>query len=544
MKIISGKGVSSGIATGRIWCYIPHKSIISSLPIIDTEYEIERLKQACTIVLLQLQGLEEKVRNDIGDEAAQLFSAHQLMLMDEDFQQEIQEAINIKHANAAYAVKQAGELFSGLFSKMDDPYFKARATDVRDIAERIITALEGNSRQESQQPAGMVILYADDLTPSETVLLDREHITAIVTRLGSVNSHSSILARAMGIPAIAGLELTEFSTNWDGLEAIVDGDTGHLYLSPDLSTNQSYKHKMLLRYQAKQEMLKQRDTPAITMCGQHVELYANIGSLTEVAAAIENGAEGIGLFRSEFLYLGRSDLPQEEEQFSVYRSVAEGMKGKRVIIRTLDLGADKQTDALSLDKEDNPALGCRAIRLCLARPELLVVQLRAILRASIYGRIAIMFPMITSVWEINALKIIYKQCQEQLEKEGIAYRTDLEIGIMIETPAAAIISDLLASEVDFFSIGTNDLTQYTLAADRQNPLIEPYSDPTHPALLRLIKLVCNNAHRQKIWVGICGELAADLTITKYLLQLGIDELSVSPPSLLPLKKTIQHLNLT
>lgn len=545
MKIISGKGVSPGIASGRLWCYVPHKNVISSQLVSDPELEVQRLEQACSMVLLQLQELEEKARNDIGEEAAQLFAAHQLMLLDEDFQQEMQKTINIQHSNAAYAVKLAGDLFAGQFSEMEDPYFQARAADVRDITERIITVLSGYSelKLESQQPGGVVILYAEDLTPSETVQLDRRHISAIVTRLGSVNSHSAILARAMGIPAIAGLELAGFSVDWDGMDVIVDGNKGQLYLRPDASTNQSFRDKLYLQQQLRQEMLKQKDAPAITKCGKHIKLYANIGSLPELTTAIENGAEGVGLFRSEFLYLGRSDLPGEEEQFSVYRTVAEGMAGKRVIIRTLDLGADKQTDALPLDKEENPALGCRAIRLCLARPELLVVQLRAILRASAYGRIAIMFPMVASLWEIHALKRLYRQCQEQLETEGVTYRDDIEIGIMIETPAAAIISDLLAPEVDFFSIGTNDLTQYTLAVDRQNPLLEPYSDPSHPALLRLIKLVCNNAHRQNIWVGICGELAADLTITEYLLQFGIDELSVSPPSLLPLKKTIQHLNL-
>lgn len=541
MQIVAGKAVSSGIARGQIWCYRPAKSQVSPETIDSPRQELAKLERACSTALIQLQALEDKVRAETGEETAQLFAAHQLMLLDDDFQQEIREAIGEQKLSAAWAVEQAGELFANQLAAMDDAYFQARAADVRDVAGRLVAILCGHQACGLQQPDGEAILLADDLTPSETVQLDRQRIAGIVTRQGSANSHTAILARAMGIPALVGLELAELPSAWDGLEAVIDGNRGRICLTPDGETRQRYKEELEQQARRRETLLAAKDEPAITRCGRRIALYANIGSAQELATALDNGAEGIGLFRSEFLYLGREDLPGEEEQFAAYRAVAEGMNGKRVIIRTLDLGADKQTAALRLAKEDNPALGCRAIRLCLSQPELLITQLRAILRASAWGRIAIMFPMVASLWEVRALKALYQQCRQQLDAEGIPYRADIELGIMIETPAAALTGDLLAPEVDFFSIGTNDLTQYTLAVDRQNQALAPYGDPTHPALLRLIEQVCAHAYQHGVWVGVCGELAADLALSEYFIRLGVAELSVSPPALLPLKKAIQQI---
>ncbi len=542
MQILQGKAVSPGIALGTAWIYQPAKVEIGPEPAVDPQRELARFERALAEALAQLRGLEDKVRLDTGEDHAQLFVAHQLMLQDEDFQQTIRDNIGGQGVNAAWAVSQAGELFASQLAAMDDAYLQMRAADVMDVTARLIAILGGGRIEQPEQPAGEVILFADDLTPSETVQLDRQRIMAIVTLKGSANSHTAILARAMAIPALVGLDMPALPIQWRGKEAIVDSESGCVYLCADDATKRLYQGRLSRRRRERENLLAIRDRPAITRCGRRINLYANIGSVADLAAARDNGAEGIGLFRSEFLYLGRSELPGEQEQYAAYRAVAEGMGGRRVIVRTLDLGADKQADYLQLEPEDNPALGCRAIRLCLARPELLITQLRAILRASVYGRVAIMFPMITAVWELRALKAIYLQCRAQLDSEGIAYRPDIELGVMIETPAAALIGDLLAPEVDFFSIGTNDLTQYTLAVDRQNRALERYDDPVHPALLRLITQVCDQAHRQGIWVGICGELAANPDMSEFFIRLGIDELSVSPTAILPLKKTIQQLN--
>ncbi|HEY0207699.1 phosphoenolpyruvate--protein phosphotransferase [Acerihabitans sp.] len=543
MQILQGKAVSPGIALGTAWIYHPVQVTVAPEPVANPQQELARFALACADALAQLRVLEDKVRLDTGEENAQLFVAHQLMLQDEDFQQTVRDTIDGQGVNAAWAVNQAGALFAGQLAAMEDAYFQARAADVLDVTARLIAILGGERTEPAEQPAGEAILFAHDLTPSETVQLDRRRIMAIVTLKGSANSHTAILARAMNIPALVGLDTPALPTQWQGQHVIVDSESGRVYLGADSATTRHYRYKLSQRQQERQRLLSVKDQPAITRCGRRVNLYANIGSVADIAAARDNGAEGIGLFRSEFLYLGRQELPGEQEQFAAYRAVAEGMAGQRVIVRTLDLGADKQADYLQLAPEDNPALGCRAIRLCLARPELLITQLRAILRASVYGRVAIMFPMITAVWEVWELKQLYQQCRAQLDNEGIAYRPDIELGIMIETPAAALIGDLLAPEVDFFSIGTNDLTQYTLAVDRQNPALERYDDPVHPALLRLITQVIDQAHRHGIWVGICGELAANPDMSEFFLRLGIDELSVSPAALLPLKKTIQLLDL-
>lgn len=543
MMLFKGKSLSSGVAIGKIKTYSPEKIDLLPTKINDIENELNTLKLSFERTISQLIELEEKARVNAGDEAAELFISHQLMLQDEDFINCIKSIIINERTNAAWAVQLIGLKFAKQFSEMDDEYFRERAADVIDVSHQIISFIRNVNHGLMINSDDRYILIADDLTPSETIKLNRTSILAIVTRLGSANSHTAILARALDIPAVVATSMASIENDWQGLEAIVDSENGNIYIDPDMATFSKFKQALNVQSKRKKQLLALRDEPAITQCGRRVKLYANIGSVEDVSSAVENGAEGIGLLRSEFLFLGRTNLPSEDEQFHAYRSIVEGMNGKRVIIRTIDLGADKQAEYLKLPVEDNPAMGCRAIRLCIERPEMLITQLRAILRASAFGRVAIMYPMITAVWELELLKSYHLHCCDQLLSEGIAFDNEIEVGIMIETPASALISDLLAKEVDFFSIGTNDLAQYTLAVDRQHPALERYNDPMHPALLKLIEQTCSNAHKNGIWVGICGELAVNPKMSEFFINSGVSELSGSPAALLPLKEKIKSINI-
>ena len=539
MQIYKGKSVFGGIAIGKISVYSKAEQQVKRLKIENVEKEVERYHEATATAIQQLQELYDKALREVGEANAAIFEIHQMMLEDDDYAESIENMIQMQKVNAEYAVAQTADNFARMFSLMDDDYMKERAADVKDISERLLTVLQGEESQgvESQEPS---IIVADDLAPSETVQLDKDKVLSFVTVHGSLNSHSAILARTMGIPALVGTKLPVDDTV-NGKLGIVDGTNGIIYVDPDEVTLGKMKEFQKIELEKKKLLETLKGKENITLDGQKILLYANIGNTKDLATVLQNDAGGIGLFRSEFIYLEREDYPTEEEQFQIYKAVAETMAGKRVIIRTLDIGADKQCDYFKMEEEENPAMGCRAIRICLKRPEIFKTQLRALFRASVYGKIAIMYPMITSVKEIQRIKDIVSQVKAELEEQGVEYR-EPEQGIMIETPAAVMISDQLAKEVDFFSIGTNDLTQYTLAIDRQNTALDEFYDPHHPAVLRMISMVVNNAHKAGIWAGICGELGADRELTKEFLVMGVDELSVSPGNILPIRKIVRETN--
>lgn len=539
MQIYKGKSVFGGIAIGKISVYSKAEQQVKRLKIENVEKEVERYHEATATAIQQLQELYDKALREVGEANAAIFEIHQMMLEDDDYAESIENMIQMQKVNAEYAVAQTADNFARMFSSMDDDYMKERAADVKDISERLLTVLQGEESQgvESQEPS---IIVADDLAPSETVQLDKDKVLSFVTVHGSLNSHSAILARTMGIPALVGTKLPVDDTV-NGKLGIVDGTNGIIYVDPDEVTLGKMKELQKIELEKKKLLETLKGKENITLDGQKILLYANIGNTKDLATVLQNDAGGIGLFRSEFIYFEREDYPTEEEQFQIYKAVAETMAGKRVIIRTLDIGADKQCDYFKMEKEENPAMGCRAIRICLKRPEIFKTQLRALFRASVYGKIAIMYPMITSVKEIQRIKDIVTQVKAELEEQGVEYR-EPEQGIMIETPAAVMISDQLAKEVDFFSIGTNDLTQYTLAIDRQNTALDEFYDPHHPAVLRMISMVVNNAHKAGIWAGICGELGADRELTKEFLVMGVDELSVSPGNILPIRKIVRETN--
>ncbi|MCI8826816.1 MAG: phosphoenolpyruvate--protein phosphotransferase [Lachnospiraceae bacterium] len=535
MQIFYGKSVFGGIAIGKIKVYQKGKQQIKRIRVEDSKRERERYEEAKQEAIRQLKGLYDKAVREVGEANAMIFEIHQMMLEDDDYNESVENIINTQKVNAEYAVGMTSDNFSQMFSAMDDEYMRERAADVKDISERILSILNGsaNGGVNSDEP---VIILADDLAPSETVQLDKDKILSFVTVHGSVNSHTAILARTMGIPALIGTELPLDETV-DGKLAVVDGIKGCVYVEPDEETLAQMQEKQKKETE-KKELLKQlKGKENITLDGKKIMLYANIGNIKDLAMVLKNDAGGIGLFRSEFIYLEKDNFPTEEEQFQIYRTVAETMAGKRVIIRTLDIGADKQCDYFKLAHEENPAMGVRAIRICLTREDVFKTQLRALFRASAYGKIAIMYPMITSLWEVKKIQEIVSEVKTELDKQNIEYGNP-EQGIMIETPAAVMVSDELAKHVDFFSIGTNDLTQYTLAVDRQNTELDMFYDAHHPAVLRMIKMVVENAHKAGIWAGICGELGADTELTKDFLKMGVDELSVSPGSILPLRKII------
>ena len=539
MQVYHGKSVFGGIAIGKISVFSKKEHRIVRVKISDIDAELARFEVAKQTVLTQLAALYEKACREVGEANAAIFEVHQMMLEDDDFIDSVKNIITTQQVNAEYAVGLTADNFANMFSAMDDEYMRGRAADVKDISERLISILKGSAdgRLDAEEP---VIVLAEDLAPSETVQMDKDKILSFVTVHGSVNSHTAILARTMGIPALVdtGLTLTE---DMDGKESIVDGFDGVIYIEPDEETYERLLKRKKEEDEKKELLLTLKGKEDVTQDGRHVMLYANIGSTGDLAMVLKNDASGIGLFRSEFIYLESDDFPSENEQFQIYKSVAETMAGKRVIIRTLDIGADKKIEYFNLDVEENPALGYRAIRICLSQPEIFKTQLRAILRAGVYGNIAVMYPMITSVDEVRKIKEIMNEVKSELKEQGIAYADVLE-GIMIETPAAAIISDLLAKEVDFFSIGTNDLTQYTLAIDRQNSKLDNIYDAHHPAVLRMIQQTIENGHKAGCWVGICGELGADMTLTETFLKMGIDELSVSPTFVLPIRKLIREMS--
>ena len=537
MITIQGKGVSAGVGVGPLYFYRRATVEIHNTTVEDTDAEWHRFKGAQTGAVEQLGVLAEQARAEAGDEAAMLFETHQMMAEDLDYEEAIEDLILNQKLNAEAAVSQVAEQFAAMFAAMDDTYMQARAADVQDVSQRIIGILCGvvQGGIASDVP---VLLAADDLAPSETIQLDKSKILGFITAGGSGSSHTAILARTMGIPAIVGMG-DALKPEYEGRQAIADGSTGALVIDPDDETRDRLlkKREEQLRLQRLLETLKGQEN--VTKDGKTVRIYCNIGSPEDVHAVQVNDGGGIGLFRSEFLYLNTKDYPTEDEQFNAYKQVLSDMDGKEVIIRTLDIGADKQIGYFNLPKEDNPAMGMRALRICLNRPEIFRVQLRALFRASAYGKLGIMFPMVTSVWEVREAKRMCEEVKRDLKHEGIPYSDDVKIGVMIETPAAAVISDRLAKEVDFFSIGTNDLTQYTLACDRQNNDLGRFYNPHHPAVLRLIRMVTENAHKNGIWVGICGELGADLTLTETFLAIGVDELSVTPRAVLPLRNAVR-----
>ena len=537
MQIYEGKSVFGGIAMGRICVYKKDQQQVRRQEIEDTEAECARYRNARDEALKQLQELYDKALGEVGEENAAIFEVHQMMLEDDDYNESVEDLIRTEQVNAEYAVATTGDNFAGMFAAMDDEYMRGRAADVKDISGRVLGILNGASTAEvtADEPA---IIVADDLAPSETVQMDKSKVLSFVTVHGSLNSHTAILARTMSIPALVGTNLTP-DTSVDGKFAVVDGTAGKLYVEPDAKTMKELEQRQREFLEQKELLETMKGKETVTPDGQKMMLYANIGNTNDLATVIQNDAESIGLFRSEFIYLERDHFPTEEEQFEIYKQVAETLAGKRVIIRTLDIGADKQCDYFELEKEENPAMGCRAIRICLTRPEVFKTQLRALFRASAFGKIAIMYPMITSVEEVRKIREIVAEVKAELDVQSIEYG-EVEQGIMIETPAAVMISDLLAEEVDFFSIGTNDLTQYTLAIDRQNTKLDMFFDPHHPAVLRMIRMVVENAHKKGIWVGICGELGADMELTREFLAMGVDELSVSPGRILPLRKLIRE----
>ena len=541
MQIYNGKSVFGGIAIGKISVYQKKEQQVKRVKIEDPDQEMARYEKAKAEGIRQLQGLYDKALREVGEANAAIFEVHQMMMEDDGYNESVENIIRSQGVNAEYAVATTGDNYAQMFSAMDDDYMRERAADVRDISERLLTILNGEdtSSVDADEPK---IIVAEDLAPSETVQLDKDKVLSFVTVKGSLNSHTAILARTMAIPALVNTSMS-LEGEMDGRLGIVDGANGTFYVDPDEATLEEMKKRQEEDLSRKQLLLTLKGKENVTLDGQKVMLYANIGNIKDLATVIQNDAGGIGLFRSEFIYLEKEDFPTEEEQFQIYRQVAQTMAGKRVIIRTLDIGADKQCDYFHMEHEENPALGCRAIRICLTRPEIFKTQLRALFRASAFGKIAIMYPMITSVQEVRRIKEIVEEVKAELTSQGVEFG-EPEQGIMIETPAAAIISDDLAKEVDFFSIGTNDLSQYTMAIDRQNPKLDLFFDPHHPAVLRMISMVVENAHKAGIWTGICGELGADQSLTKEFLAMGVDELSVSPGSILPLRKIILETNVT
>lgn len=537
MEKYTGKSIFKGIAIGKILFYQKGEQPVKRVKIEDTAEQIKRYEDARAKAAEQLQGLYEKALKEVGEANAAVFEVHQMMLEDDDYIDSVVNIIETQQVNAEFAVATTGDNFAKMFAEMEDDYFKARAADVKDISERMVNILSGN---ESGGAIGdePVIVVAEDLAPSETVQMDKEKLLAFVTRLGSANSHTAILARTMNIPALIEVDIKE---EWNGKMAVVDGYTGTFYIDPDEETLKKMQEKKEEDIKARELLQELKGKEDITVDGKHIKLYANIGGVKDVTSVLANDAAGIGLFRSEFLYLEADNYPDEEAQFQAYKTVAENMAGKKVIVRTLDIGADKQVDYFNLDHEENPAMGYRAIRICLDRRDIFRTQLRALLRASAYGNIGIMYPMIISVDEVKEIKKIVGSIKAELTEKGIEYG-EVEQGIMIETPAAVMISDLLAEEVDFFSIGTNDLTQYTLAIDRQNSKLDNIYDSHHPAVLRMIQKTIENGHKAGCWVGICGELGADMTLTETFLKMGIDELSVSPTFVLPIRKLIREMS--
>lgn len=536
MVKLTGKSVFNDVCIGKIHFYRRVRSVIKRYHVDDTEAEVKRFHGAQAEGLRELQALHDKAVKSVGEADAAIFEVHQMMMEDQDYVESVENIIRTQEINAEYAVGTTADNFAAMFQAMDDEYMRGRAADVKDISDRLVRILSGAGRNNELENDKFIIA-ADDLAPSETVQLDKSKVMGFILQQGSASSHTAILARSMGIPAVIGLGdgLTE---DVDGKTAIVDGASGDVIIDPDEETLEKYR-KIKKEYDDRKALLTQlKGRETVTADGQKIKIFANIGSPADVAKVMENDAEGIGLFRSEFLYLQSEDFPSEDTQFAAYKQVAENMAGKKVVIRTLDIGADKQCDYFNLDHEENPALGYRAIRICLTRPDIFKTQLRALYRAAMYGNISIMFPMIISVTEVRKIKQICEEVKASLKADGIPYKEDVELGIMIETPAAALISDELAQEVDFFSVGTNDLTQYTLAIDRVNRKLDPFLDTHHPAILKLIKMAADNAHKYGKWIGICGELGADPELTRTFLAMGIDELSVSPSLVLKLRDQV------
>ncbi|MBR1765388.1 MAG: phosphoenolpyruvate--protein phosphotransferase [Ruminococcus sp.] len=542
MTVFKGKGVYGAVAIGKVSVFKRQAAAVRREKIEDTAAELERVEAAKALAVEQLTAIHEKALKEVGEANAEIFEIHIMMLDDEDYNESIKSIIETQQVNAEYAVAVTSDNFADMFASMDDAYMQARAADVKDISNRLIACLTDSGTAASASDEKMIVC-ADDLAPSETVSLDKDKVLAFVTAFGSSNSHTAILARNMNIPAVIGAGEEFLAAINDGDMMIVDGHTGEVFISPDDETLKLLEAKQAEDIRKKQLLQELKGKENVTLDGTKVKIFANIGGVGSIGAVLANDAGGIGLFRSEFLYLESEDYPTEEQQFAAYKKVLESMAGKKVIIRTLDIGADKQIDYFKLDKEDNPALGFRAIRICLTRPEIFRTQLRALFRASAYGELGIMFPMITSVSEVEKCRAICDEVRAELKAEGIPFKEDTEIGIMIETPAAAVISDRLAPLVDFFSVGTNDLTQYTLACDRQNAKLEAFVDTHHEAVLRLIEMSAKNAHANGAWIGICGELAADTSLTETFLRMGIDELSVSPPFVLPLREKVRSLDL-
>ena len=538
MITIQGKSVFGGVSIGKLMFYKRNEKVIKREHISDADAEWKRFEAAKGQAVDQLKELYEKALEDVGEANAMIFEIHQMMLEDLDYLESIENIIRSQEVNAEYAVATTADNFAQMFASMDDAYMQGRAADVKDVSERVLDILCGVSAgvKEMTEPC---IIAADDLAPSETVQLDKSKVLGFATMYGSSNSHTAILARTMNIPAVIGLG-ENLSAQYDGKMAVIDGFTGVLYVDPDEETLVRMQEKRAKDLEQKELLNQLKGKENVTRSGQKINVYANIGNVSDLGAVLKNDAGGIGLFRSEFLYLENRTFPTEEQQYAVYKQVAESMAGKKVIIRTLDIGADKQVDYFNLDKEENPALGYRAIRICLTRPEIFKTQLRALYRAAVYGNLSIMFPMIISVSEVKKIKEIIAEVKAELKAEGIPYKEDVELGIMIETPAAVMMSRELAKEVDFFSVGTNDLTQYTLAIDRQNQKLDAFYDPHHPAVLAMIKMAADNAHAEGKWIGICGELGADLELTEEFLKMGLDELSVSPALVLPLRKRIRE----
>lgn len=541
MEIFKGKSVYGGVVIGPIKVFKKGMQQVRRVKVENPDAEMNRYVAAKETAVEQLGQLYDKALKEVGEANAAIFEVHQMMLEDDDYNESVENIIRSSGVNAEYAVASTGDNFAEMFAMMDDDYMKARAADVKDISERIIRILQGIGTGDEGADRPSIIL-AEDLAPSETVQMDKDKVLSFVTVMGSLNSHTAILARTMGIPALVGTELSSLE-ELDGKVGIVDGNNGLFYVDPDETTIEIMEARRAEELEKKQLLLQLKGKENVTLDGQKIMLYANIGNIKDLATVLQNDAAGIGLFRSEFIYLERDAFPTEEEQFKIYKTVAETMAGKRVIIRTLDIGADKQCDYFEMKKEENPAMGCRAIRICLTRPEIFKTQLRALYRASVYGKIAIMFPMIISMGEVKRIKEIIEEVKSELTAQGIEFGNP-EIGIMIETPAAVMMSDELAKEVDFFSIGTNDLTQYTLAIDRQNESLDEFYDPHHPAVLRMIQMVVENSHKAGIWTGICGELGADRELTTTFLKMGVDELSVSPGSILPLRKIVRETNVS
>ena len=543
MVTFKGKGVSGGVATGKVSVFRRDKIMVKRKKTDNPENEIQRFEEAKKAALSQLGEVYEKALKEVGEAGAAIFEIHMMMTEDEDYNDAVKEMIRCQNVNAEYAVAVASDNFAQMFSAMDDAYMQARAADIRDISDRLIACLKGKTDSFSQLTE-RVIICADDLAPSETVSLDKNKVLAFVTAHGSSNSHTAILARSMNIPAIIGAGEEFLSEVNDGDFAVVDGFSGEFILEPDEVTVAAVQKRQEEECSKRRMLQELKGKENITLDGRKINIFANIGSADNIGEVLLNDAEGIGLFRSEFLYLERDNYPDEEEQFRIYRRVLESMAGKKVIIRTLDIGADKQCPYFGMEKEENPALGLRAVRLCLTRKDIFRTQLRALYRASVFGKLGIMFPMIVNEWELEEIQEICTQVKKELSDDGIAFSERTETGIMIETPAAAIISDKLAPKVDFFSVGTNDLIQYTLACDRQNPYIDRFCDNHHEAVLRLIEFTAENAHRHGKWIGICGELAADTTLTERFLRMGIDELSVSPSFVLKVREKVRSLDLS